>query len=839
MFPARLRSALAKLLLMLLAPVLFAALAEGMLCVTGLGYPTRFLIPDRIGEREVYRDNLFFTYRFFVPALARSPSPIVLDRQKPADVFRVVVLGESAAQGDPSPEFGVSRLLGPLLQASLATGRVEVINAAVTAINSPVILEIARDLPRMQPDLVILYIGNNEVIGPFGPGTVFTRFFDADWVPGLAMRLSRLRLPQVMRLAWALASDRRAPQTFTGVEMFAHNVIAADDPRLEAMRRRFRRNIRRLIALARAAGARVLVSSVAVNLDDCPPSASIRNPALSPADREQWDRRFAEGLAARQAGDWAGALARLREAVALDAGHAETHYLLGQCLDRSGNRPEAEPYYRRARDLDGFRYRTDSALNATLRACAQADPAVLWADAETAFRSVPGARDADLFVDHVHFTFGGTYRLARLWAETIVGGWSASRPFRPQPVFPDESELRGQLLFTPLAELALVQPMIDRFQRPPFDRQLDRDSRLARLRELAHALAGQVQATELEPLRARFAELFRQFPGDPYWTKQWGQWLLVFQRYLDVPGAMADSIARYPHLLIQRPLAAQALAALGQSREAAEMLVGGRRQQGFFVAAEMAGQIESLAADGRLPEALAFARQVEKLTRARDYRHRIRQMADRAEAALRDITQAKRLIEDGNDPAAAVLLERANRTIRCPEPAYWMGGIAARRRENPMPYLRQAFHTWREPRSDYHAGLWRAKAGAFDEAHSYFAAAAEGAGDDFELIRSLAWLYLAHPNEKVRRPELAAALAPALERSLPLEESRLTETLAAVAAANGRWDRAAEWADRAVQQAADNPGAEPAEEAAGTRDLISRRELPARWPRHQVPMNFF
>jgi len=168
-----------------------------------------------------------------------------------------------------------------------------------------------------------------------------------------------------------------------------------------------------------------------------------------------------------------------------------------------------------------------------------------------------------------------------------------------------------------------------------------------------------------------------------------------------------------------------------------------------------------------------------------------------------------------------------------------MGGIQARRRQNPMPYLRQAFQTWAAPRSAYHAGLWRAKAGAFAEAHSYFATATKGAGDDFELVRSLAWLYLAHPNENVRHPELAAALAPALERALALENGRLTETLAAVLAAGGQWERAAELADQAVRQAAGAPPSELADELAQTRESIAKRVLPAQWPRHQVPMNFF
>ncbi len=50
----------------------------------------------------------------------------------------------------------------------------EVITAAMPAINSHVVLQIAKDCTRYKPDLFIVYLGNNEVVGPYGAGTVFT-----------------------------------------------------------------------------------------------------------------------------------------------------------------------------------------------------------------------------------------------------------------------------------------------------------------------------------------------------------------------------------------------------------------------------------------------------------------------------------------------------------------------------------------------------------------------------------------------------------------------------------------------------------------------------------------
>ena len=64
-------------------------------------------------------------------------------------------------------------MLESLLSLRHPGTRFEVVNAAMTAINSHVILPIARDCARADGDIWVLYMGNNEVVGPFGAGTVF------------------------------------------------------------------------------------------------------------------------------------------------------------------------------------------------------------------------------------------------------------------------------------------------------------------------------------------------------------------------------------------------------------------------------------------------------------------------------------------------------------------------------------------------------------------------------------------------------------------------------------------------------------------------------------------
>ena len=75
--------------------------------------------------------------------------------------------------GDPDPTFGAWRYLQVLLRERFPGTDFEVVCVAMTAINSHAILPIARECARRDGDLWIIYMGNNEMVGPFGAGTVF------------------------------------------------------------------------------------------------------------------------------------------------------------------------------------------------------------------------------------------------------------------------------------------------------------------------------------------------------------------------------------------------------------------------------------------------------------------------------------------------------------------------------------------------------------------------------------------------------------------------------------------------------------------------------------------
>src|SRR6185369_12196233 len=148
-------------------------LVELVLRVAGIGYPTAFLMAGSGRDQKMFVQNNQFGWRFFGRDLARWPYPLSIPQTKPTNTVRILVLGESAARGEPQPDFGLPRVLEAMLSLRYPGARFEVVNAAMVAINSHAILPIARDCVRARADIWVIYMGNNEVVGPFGAGSIF------------------------------------------------------------------------------------------------------------------------------------------------------------------------------------------------------------------------------------------------------------------------------------------------------------------------------------------------------------------------------------------------------------------------------------------------------------------------------------------------------------------------------------------------------------------------------------------------------------------------------------------------------------------------------------------
>jgi hypothetical protein len=167
------RKWLFRFIALVVMPLLLLGGLEIVLRLAGYGYSTGFFEKIRVGEKEFLVNNENFSLRFFPPQLARWPGPVMMEAKKPANTYRIFILGESAARGEPEPPYAASRYLETLLNERFPNTHFEVINLGITAINSHVILPIARDCAHAGGDLWIIYMGNNEMVGPFGAAMVF------------------------------------------------------------------------------------------------------------------------------------------------------------------------------------------------------------------------------------------------------------------------------------------------------------------------------------------------------------------------------------------------------------------------------------------------------------------------------------------------------------------------------------------------------------------------------------------------------------------------------------------------------------------------------------------
>jgi len=492
---------------LVLAPFLALLLLELVLGAVGYGVPMSLTLREEVAGEARLQSNPHFTWLFFDPAVARLMPPFSLAPRKAVGTCRVLVLGGSAAQGDPEPALGLARVLETLLRDQYPGVDFEVVNAAATAVNSHTVYAVAREAVGLEPDLLVVYAGNNEVVGPYGAGTVLTSAAPDVRLVRASLLARRTRLGQlagaVTRAAARRLGRREPPGAWHGMEMFLGRQVRRSDPRLERTYRNFEANLDDTLAVAARAGVPVVLSTVAVNLRSGGPFASQNGPGLAAADRERWQSLYDEGVARQAAGRCAESLAPLAAAFRLDPEHADTAYRLGRCEIAGGRDKAALAHLAAARDLDTLRFRADARTNAIVREVAgRVGSSVRLVDAEARLAAADplGAPGGGLFLDHVHLTFHGNYVLAAAILEgarpllpTRVRGRASDRPLL------DEAGAARALVYTDLDRYRIAEAMRQRRRDAPFTGQSDHgeqerrfDDELATLR--AAGVAGGLDA---------------------------------------------------------------------------------------------------------------------------------------------------------------------------------------------------------------------------------------------------------------------------------------------------------------------------------------------------------
>ncbi len=558
-----------RLLAMIVSPVLFLVFAELVLRLVGYGYPAGFFIPWKCAGQTLQLVNEHYCEHFVPKALSRSPEPCVL-ACKGESTIRIFVLGGSAAYGDPEPAFGFCRQLEVLLNEHSEQTSFEVINAAVTAMNSHVARRIAKDCAAQKPDLFIVFMGNNEVIGPYGPPTLPASLYSSRrFVDACIAARKQARIGQLLRNAGrSLGVRGPTPEKWQGMESFLTSRMPADDPKLQDCYRHFRENLNDILQTAQDCGARVLLCTVPINIQSCAPFGSQHEPGLTPDALDRWNQAFQEGRALERARDFKGALSAYETARQIDGSYADLSFCMGTCLMALSRTDEARRAFIEARDQDVLRFRADSSILGVIRETAQAWSAkgvrLLDLDADLEALTTDHLLGDDFLVDHVHLDFKGNFLAACAAMRQIRTMMPADSLVE---VKSSEDELldlcRRRLLYDAREAYRLAMDMYRRKTIPPFTGQLDHDAELAGLRdELIRLRRVERSMTESESL---YLDAVLRRPRDTYLIGRHG-------RFLVAAGRPREAMELYRKALDARPFDMRIRIALS------EVLVQGNRR---------------------------------------------------------------------------------------------------------------------------------------------------------------------------------------------------------------------------------------------------------------------
>lgn len=470
----RTRKVLFTFVLLAVFPLILVFFLELGLHLTGYGVSSGFFIEKEINGQAVFTENNKFTWQFFPPHLARPSCHLTVPGAKKPGTMRLFVLGGSAAMGDPDFSFGFSRILEKMLQYQYPDTRFEVINVSITAINSHVVLPIIRDCEKLQPDLFILYLGNNEIIGPYGPSTVFSPFSSSLGFIRFQVFLNATRTGQLLKnIGRRFRRQSDDLPAWQGVDMFMENRLRMRDKRTEAAYDHFQKNLEDICEIGARSGTGMILSTIATNLKDCAPFGSLHRLGLPDKLLQEWQACYDAGIHAESMGLLDDAVESYIKAAGSDYEFADQHFRLARCYQALDQFDTALFHFTEARDLDALRFRADTRINELIRKCAADEKYrnMILIDAEKDFQNssdhgLPGSR---LFYDHVHMNFKGNYLLARLIKDRI------EKRLQLESRNPElsETECAERLAFTMVDRHRIEREILGRMKSPAFANRLD------------------------------------------------------------------------------------------------------------------------------------------------------------------------------------------------------------------------------------------------------------------------------------------------------------------------------------------------------------------------------
>lgn len=390
-----------------LLPSILLVLFEFTLRIFNYGYNPRLFISYPPDESFMSM-NPRASYKFFTDqASATTGNVEPFRKEKDPNTLRIFVLGESTTIGYPYFHNGsFHRWLQYRLMRSLPDKNIEIINCALTAVNSYTVLDFAQQVVDYQPDAVLIYAGHNEYYGALGVGST-GNLAGSPRLVRLMMWLRSLKVGQLITGGYQkivhLFGSKNANTGKRRMEvMAAEQHIPYGGDLFNRGIEQFASNMDATLKLFNNKKVPVFISNLVSNEKDQTPFLSDRPDTLNAV---AFKSNYQQGLEAYRKGNFSAAEKYLLQANNVFSTHAGCNFYLGKLSYAKGEVAQAKAYFSRAKDLDALRFRAPHQLNdEIIRLCNKYRSNTHYVDTKAAFEawSRHSIMGNELILEHVH-----------------------------------------------------------------------------------------------------------------------------------------------------------------------------------------------------------------------------------------------------------------------------------------------------------------------------------------------------------------------------------------------------------------------------------------------------
>ncbi len=364
-------------LVLILLPVVIVLFLELSLRLFNYGRTYDQWIPAGEGKLTL-NPEIGFRY-FYNTERVPSANHNYFDEIKKENSFRVFVMGESSAAGFPySPNGAFSRYIRKRLELLYPERKIEVVNIAMSAINSYALKDMLPGVLEKQPNLIIIYAGHNEYYGALGVGSVET-LGETRFIVNTVIWLNRFKTFELLRdVVKSVSGWFSTPIKSDGTlmaRMSQRQLIPFNSEKYFSGLNQYEGNLRDMLEIAKDKNVPVILGRLVSNLKDQKPFESFKDGGFPTADEI---------------------------------------FILAHDELNSGRLSSADSLFRLAKDLDPLRWRAPEKVNQIIEDLGKEfSYPVVKLDSVFNAESVFGVVGDDLITDHLHPNLRGFQIIGR------------------------------------------------------------------------------------------------------------------------------------------------------------------------------------------------------------------------------------------------------------------------------------------------------------------------------------------------------------------------------------------------------------------------------------------